>query len=142
MVVRTYEDLSIAEAAQQAGFSVLIEAAKKADLYDTLENAQNITVFAPDDNAFNAIEKFILEGLLKLENKEKLAEILKFHIVSSEMPSEAVKAVDEIEMLSGHSSCIVQKNGDLYICDAKITQPDIRTKNGIIHAIDKVLMPE
>lgn len=142
MVVKTYENLSIVEAAKQAGFDMLIKAADKAGLLDTLETAEDITIFAPDDEAFNALEKTVLEGLLQLENKDKLANILKYHIISSKMPSETVVSMDEIEMMNGQKVEIFKRNGDVLINESKVIQPDIQTKNGIIHSIDKILMPE
>ncbi len=142
MTIRTYENLNIAEAAKQAGFSILLEAIIKAGLAEALQSSENITVFAPDNDAFNELDKSLLENLLKPENKDKLVEILKYHVISGEMPSDAVVSLDEIEMMNGKTVEIFQRNGDVLINDARVIQPDIKTKNGIIHVIDKVLIPE
>ncbi len=142
MAVKTYENFNIIEAAKQAGFGMLLKAAEKAGLLDYLETAEDITIFAPDDEAFNAIEKTVLEGLMMVQNQDKLADILKYHIISSKMPSEAVESLDDIEMMNGQKVEIFKRNGDLLVNEAKIIQPDIHTKNAIIHSIDKVLMPE
>lgn len=141
-MITTYENLNILEAASQAGFDIFLKAAKEANLDGVLESADNITVFAPDDNAFNKLEKFLLESILKVENKEKLGEILKYHIISSTMTADAIESVDNIEMMNGKKTEIFKKNGTLMINDAEITEPDIKVKNGIIHKINKVLLPE
>lgn len=140
-MITEYENLTVTEAASKAGFNIFNKAIKEAKLDEFLESADFITIFAPDDEAFNKLEKFLLESLLKIENKEKLAEILKYHVVSSSMPAEAVESVDFIEMLNGKNAEIFKKNGSLMINDAEIKEPDIKIKNGVIHKINKVLMP-
>jgi len=141
-MITTYENLNILEAANQANFSIFLKAAKKAKLDGMLESADNITVFIPDDNAFNKLEKIFLEGLLKIGKENQLANILKYHIVSSNMPADAVQSVDSIEMMNGQKADIFRKNGTLMINDAEITEPDIKVKNGVIHKINKVLLPK
>jgi len=142
MAVKTYENVNIADAAKQAGFNMLLKAAEKAGLLDFLKTAEDITIFAPDDDAFNAIERTVLEGLMMVQNKDRLADILKYHVISSRMPSQAVESLDEIEMMNGQYVEIFKRNSDLLVNDARVIQPDIYTKNGVIHSIDKVLMPE
>lgn len=142
MVVKTYENLSVIEAARQAGFDMLVDAAEKAGLTEILETSQNITVFAPDDNAFNIIEKTVLGGMLKVENKDKLANILKNHVVSSSMTLDEITSLDEIQVMNGNMVSVNRRNSHVLLNDARIIQPDIQTKNGIIHSIDKVIMPD
>ena len=141
MVVKTYENFNIAEAAHQLGFKTLIDAAKKAGLYDLLVSGEDITVFAPDDDAFNLLQKGITASYIETHSGDKIAEILKYHIASSAMTSEYVESVDEIEMMNGQRAEIFKKDHTLLINDARIIQPDIKAKNGIIHSIDKVMMP-
>ncbi len=140
-MITTYENLNILQALPQAGLNILLKAVKEANLDSVIESADNITVFAPDDNAFNKLEGFISESLLKPENKEKLADILKYHLVSSAMPADAVESIDSIEMMNGKKADIFRQNCTLMINDARITGADIKVKNGIIHKINKVLLP-
>ncbi|OGI04889.1 MAG: hypothetical protein A2Y25_07730 [Candidatus Melainabacteria bacterium GWF2_37_15] len=142
MAVKTYENLNIAEAAYQSGFRTLIEAAKKAGLYDLLVSGQDITVFAPDDHAFNLIQTGVTGSFLKIESRERIADILKYHIVSHAMTSDQVVSVDDIEMMNGEMVEVFKRDHTILINNSRIIQPDIYAKNGIIHSIDKVLMPE
>lgn len=142
MTVTTYENLNLAQAANLAGFKTLLDAARKAGLYELLASGENITVFAPDDNAFNILQKSIAGGFLAMESKEHIADILKYHIVSSELNIDMVTSFDEIEMMNGETVEISMSDHIILVNDSRITQANIKTKNGIIHAIDKVLMPE
>ena len=142
MAVETYRDLNIIEAAKQAGkFKTLIAAINASGLKDTLTSG-TFTVFAPTDEAFENLPAGTIETLLKPENKDKLVKILKYHVVSGSKKSKDVINVDNIETVEGSELNIMRRDDDVMINDAKVVTADIYTKNGVIHVIDKVLMPE
>lgn len=142
MATKVYEKIEVTGALKEMGFDTLLKALKAADLMDALESAENITIFAPNNEAFEKLEKSVLQDLLKEENREKLSDILKYHVISSEIPSDTVVSFDSIEMMNGHDAEILKRNGSVLINDAEIIETDIKAKNGMIHVIDRVLMPE
>ena len=137
---------NIVETAAAAGqFNTLIAAAKAAGLVPALTGHTKITVFAPTDAAFAALPKGTVESLLKPENKDKLAGILLYHVVPGE-----VKAADipvgfsSVQTLrpSGDKNVITSHFGPNVRVDlAKVVTADIQTSNGVIHVIDKVMIP-
>ena len=142
MAVETYRDLNILEAAKKAEkFTTLIAAVNAAGLNETLASG-SFTVFAPTDDAFKNLPAGTLEMLLKPENKNKLVQILKYHVVSGSMKSQDVIKLDDIETVEGSKIEIMRRNDDVLINDAKVVMADIYTKNGVIHVIDKVLLPK
>ena len=142
MAVETYRDLNILEAAKKAEkFTTLIAAVNAAGLNETLASG-SFTVFAPTDDAFKNLPAGTLEMLLKPENKNKLVQILKYHVVSVSMKSQDVIKLDDIETVEGSKIEIMRRNDDVLINDAKVVMADIYTKNGVIHVIDKVLLPK
>ena len=132
-------------AASTGKFNTLIAAAKAAGLAGALSNTHDITVFAPTDAAFAKLPKGTVENLLKPENKHKLAAILKYHVVPARVPSSAAKVKSaEIGTLkkSGDTTIKVRKRfGKVFVDKAKVVKADIKASNGIIHVIDKVLLP-
>jgi len=142
MAVETYRELNILEAAKKAEkFTTLIAAINAAGLNETLASG-SFTVFAPTDDAFRNLPAGTLEMLLKPENKDKLVQILKYHVVSGSMKSQDVIKVDDIETVEGSKIEIMRRNDDVLINDAKVVMADVYTKNGVIHVIDKVLLPK
>jgi uncharacterized surface protein with fasciclin (FAS1) repeats len=132
---------NIVEAATAAGnFSTLIAAVKAAGLAETLAGPGPFTVFAPTDEAFKALPPGTLDGLLKPENKAKLADILKYHVVSGKANAAAVTGSKEWTSLEGSKLAVTNTNG-AKIQNVKISKPDIECSNGYIHVIDAVLMP-
>jgi len=112
-----------------------------AGLVTTLQGTGPFTVFAPTDAAFAALPPGLLDKLLLPANKEALKKILLFHVVSgSEIPSSKVAAGD-VKMASGDSAKIVVSGSTITIADAKITSVDVDASNGVIHVIDKVMVP-
>eukprot|EP00585_Thalassiosira_rotula_P013432 CAMPEP_0196130544 /NCGR_PEP_ID=MMETSP0910-20130528/879_1 /TAXON_ID=49265 /ORGANISM="Thalassiosira rotula, Strain GSO102" /LENGTH=343 /DNA_ID=CAMNT_0041389877 /DNA_START=66 /DNA_END=1097 /DNA_ORIENTATION=+ len=122
-------------------FSTLVAAVTAADLVQVLSGDGPFTLFAPTNDAFNALPEGTVTELLKDENKDKLIDILKYHVVSGNIPSSAVASGD-VPTLNGDSFTVeVMENGSVMIDDATVTMPDVIASNGIIHVIDKVLMP-
>lgn len=136
-------DKSIVDVAAGAGtFATLIAAAKAAGLAETLATGGPFTVFAPNDEAFAKLPKGTVEGLLKPENKEKLASILKLHVVAGRVDSIAAASVKEATSLSGGKLAIVASDGGLTVGGAKVVAADINASNGLIHVIDTVILPK
>ncbi|MEM8669090.1 MAG: fasciclin domain-containing protein [Planctomycetota bacterium] len=135
-------DKTIPELAIGAGkFKTLVAAAKAAGLVDALSGDGPLTVFAPTDDAFAKLPKGTVESLLKPENKSKLADILKYHVVSGRVYSEDALAAKAAKTLQGSSVSIGIKNGAARVNDAKLVATDVDASNGVIHIIDSVLIP-
>lgn len=135
-------DANIPAVADKAGaFKTLLAAAKAAGLVDALSGNKDLTVFAPTDEAFAKLPKGTVEGLLKPENKDKLAAILKYHVVEGRVYSEDAVAAKAAKTLQGDSVKISIKDGAAYVDGAKIITTDIDASNGVIHVIDSVILP-
>jgi len=139
----------IVETAVQAGtFKTLVAAVQAAGLVQTLKSPGPFTVFAPSDAAFAALPKGAVDGLLK--DIPKLSSILTYHVIPGR-----VSAADVMEMTKGKTAEVKTVQGQpvtlksqgilsksVYVNDAKVVKADIGTTNGVIHVIDKVIMPE
>ena len=130
---------SIAEVAVAGGFNTLVAALSAADLVETLSGEGTFTVFAPTDEAFAALPEGMLEGLLA--DTEALTQILLYHVVGDVVKAETVVTLDEAETLAGNKVSIEVVDGNVYVNDSKVTSTDIEASNGVIHVIDKVLVP-
>ncbi len=131
----------VAVATSAGSFTKLTAALKAADLVITLQGTGPFTVFAPTDAAFAALPPGLLDKLLLPQNKDVLKRILLFHVISgSEVPSSKVAAGD-VAMASGDTAKIVVSGSTITIADAKITAVDVDASNGVIHVIDKVMVP-
>lgn len=130
----------IVDAALAAGnFSTLSNALKAADLVGTLKGAGPFTVFAPTDEAFKKLPAGTVEGLLK--DKAKLAGILSYHVVPGKIMFKDVKSGDTATV-QGTTVRLGTSATGVTVGDAKVTKHDIETSNGVIHAIDTVVMPK
>ena len=128
-------------ATSDKNFSTLVKALKAGDLVDTLKGKGPFTVFAPTNAAFEKLPKGTLEDVMKPENKDKLQKILKRHVMKGRQMSSAVAKQSKISPMSG-SSLQVQAKGDrVRIGDATIRQADLEAENGVVHVIDRVLLP-
>ena len=137
------ERKSIVETAVGAGqFKTLAAALTAGGLVEALEGKGPFTVFAPTDAAFGKLPKGTLETLLKPENKATLVAILKHHVVSGSVPAKKVVALTAAATLNGQRVDVSTKKGTVMIDSAKVIQADIHCTNGVIHVIDKVLIPE
>ena len=130
---------SIAEVAVAGGFNTLVAALSAADLVETLSGDGAFTVFAPTDEAFAALPEGMLEGLLA--DTEALTQILLYHVVGDVVKAETVLTLDEAETLAGDKVSIEVVDGNVFVNDSKVTSTDIEASNGVIHVIDKVLVP-
>ena len=118
----------------------LAAAVTAAGLIPTLQGAGPFTVFAPTDAAFAAIQSDV-DKLLKPESKDKLAKILTYHVVSGKTMSSGLKVGQELTTVEGGKLQVMIKDGKVMIGNAHVTSADIEASNGVIHVIDKVLMP-
>ena len=129
----------IVDTAVAAGnFKTLVAALKAADLVPTLKGKGPFTVFAPTDEAFAKIPKADLDALLK--DKAKLKAVLTYHVVSGTVMSTDLKAGDVKTVQGGN--VMVGTMGGAMVNDAKVVAADVAADNGVIHAIDTVLMPK
>ena len=132
-------------AASTGKFNTLIAAAKAAGLAGALGHTKGITVFAPTDAAFAKLPKGTVEDLLKPENKHKLAAILKYHVVPGVVKSTDVsRKSTHVKTLksSGDTTIRVRKRfGKVKVDRARVVQADIAASNGVIHVINRVLLP-
>jgi len=133
---------TIPATAEKAGqFKTLLAAAKAAGLVDVLAGNNPLTVFAPTDDAFAKLPAGTIESLLKPENKDKLASILKFHVVPGRVFSNDVLSKKELKSVQGGTLTAAMKNDTATIEGATLIATDIDTTNGVIHIIDKVMLP-
>ena len=132
----------IVDTAVAAGqFKTLAAALQAAGLVDTLKGPGPFTVFAPTDAAFAALPAGTVESLLKPENREQLTAILTYHVVPGRYPASRVAGIDSAATVNGGTVDIKANGGTVTVDGAKVTKADITTTNGVIHVIDKVLMP-
>jgi uncharacterized surface protein with fasciclin (FAS1) repeats len=132
----------IVDTAVGAGqFKTLAAALKAADLVDTLKGPGPFTVFAPTDEAFAKLPAGTLENLLKPENKAKLTAILTYHVVPGAVKAEQVTKLDEAKTVNGAMVKVSTKGGNVTINEATVVKADIAASNGVIHIIDKVILP-
>jgi len=142
-MVSSAAEMDIVDTAVAAGsFKTLVAAAKAAGLVDTLKGKGPYTVFAPTDEAFAKLPTGTVENLLKPENKQKLADLLKYHVVAGKVMAEDVVKLTEAKTLQGQSAKVKVTGGNVMIDGAHVVKTDIGTTNGVIHVIDAVIMPK
>ena len=135
------EKKDIVDTAAAAGsFKTLVAAVKAAGLVDTLKGAGPFTVFAPTDEAFAKLPAGTVEELLKPENKQKLVDILTYHVVAGKVMAADVKTMD-VKTVQGASAALKVADGKVTIDKANVVKTDIEATNGVIHVIDAVIMP-
>ena len=127
-------------AAAAGSFSTLLAAAEAAGLVDTLKSEGPFTVFAPTDEAFAALPEGTVADLLKPENKETLTGILTYHVVAGSVMSTDLTDGMTPTTVQGGMITIDLSDG-VKVNDATVTAADIQASNGVIHVIDKVILP-
>lgn len=129
-------------AVENGNFKTLVAALKAAGLVETLQGAGSFTVFAPTDAAFAKLPAGTVEALLK--DKQKLASILTYHVVSGKvMAGDVVKSNGaKPATVNGQSLDITLKGGKVYVNGAQVVTADIVASNGVIHVIDTVVLPK
>jgi len=148
-------EMNIVETAvSNDSFSTLVAAVQAADLVDALSSDGPFTVFAPTNDAFNNLPDGTLSTLLQPENQETLQSILTYHVVAGQfMAEDVVQAINDnggqftVETLQGGELTLKLWEGNVYVKNtngnkAQIIITDVETSNGVIHAIDNVVLPE
>jgi uncharacterized surface protein with fasciclin (FAS1) repeats len=130
----------IVETAVSAGqFNTLVQAVQAAGLVETLKGDGPFTVFAPTDAAFAKLPAGTIESLLK--DKQKLAQILTYHVVPGKVTAAQVKPGD-VKTVQGQSLRVRADDGAVMVNNARVTKADIMASNGVIHVIDTVVLPK
>ncbi len=148
------EETIVGVAAGNKDFGTLVAAVKAAELVETLNSPGPFTVFAPTNAAFDKLPKGTVESLLKPEAKDKLTAILTYHVVAGEFNAAAVvEAIKKnngkfaVKTVQGGTLTASLKGKDVILTDeagntSKVIITDVKASNGIIHAIDSVVMPK
>ncbi len=132
----------VATAIGAGDFKTLVAAVKQAGLVETLQGDGPFTVFAPTDEAFAKLPEGTITSLLKPENKDKLKAILTYHVVPGKVLAKDVTKLTEAKTVQGSSAKIKVDADKVWVGDAQVVKTDIQCSNGVIHVIDKVLMPK
>jgi len=134
---------TIVDLASEAGnFTTLLSAAEAAGLVSTLTGKGPFTIFAPNDEAFEKLPKGTVRSLLKAQNKSRLQNILKSHVVQGRKMAKDVASMSSIEMMSGETLPVEKEGNVVHIGDAAIRRTNLEAKNGVVHVIDQVLVTE
>jgi uncharacterized surface protein with fasciclin (FAS1) repeats len=126
-------------ASSNPDFSTLVAAVDAAGLVETLSSDGPFTVFAPTNEAFEALPEGLLDALLLPENKDALTSILTYHVISGEVMAADVTA-GEVDTVEGSPITITTDDG-VKVDDANVIATDVDASNGVIHVIDSVLVP-
>lgn len=122
-------------------FGTLVAAVKAAGLVETLKSEGPFTVFAPTDEAFGQLPEGTVASLLKPENKAKLQAVLTYHVVPGRLSAAEIVQRDSLSTVGGADLRLQLNGGQVRVNDARVIQNDVRTTNGVIHVIDRVLLP-
>jgi uncharacterized surface protein with fasciclin (FAS1) repeats len=130
-------------ASSKEDFSTLVTAVSEAGLVEALQGDGPFTVFAPTNDAFAALPEGTVETLLMDENIDQLQAILKLHVVAGKIKSKDIaEGTTEVETLGGETIEVVNDGHSITVGGAEVIMADVYTSNGVIHAIDGVILPE
>lgn len=132
----------VENAAGSADHTTLVSAVQAAGLAETLSGTGPFTVFAPTNEAFNALPAGTVENLLKPEMKKDLTKILTYHVVSGKMMAADLKDGQKLKTVQGGDLLVSVKDGKVMINGANVTIADAVSSNGVTHVIDAVVMPK
>ncbi len=133
---------TIPAVAMKAGqFKTLLAALTVAELADVLGTEGPFTVFAPTDEAFAKLPKGTVEKLLKDENRKQLVHVLKYHVVAGKFSAKELVKVEKSKTLQGSTVIVNIAEGRVVINESKVLTSDVMADNGVIHIIDRVLLP-
>ncbi len=131
----------VATAVAADDFNTLVAAVKAAGLVETLQSPGPFTVFAPTDAAFAKLPEGTVENLLKPENRDQLRAVLTYHVVPGRVLAEDVVQLSSATTVQGSDVKIATSHGQVRVDKARVIKTDILCSNGVIHAIDGVLLP-
>ncbi|MCX8491565.1 MAG: fasciclin domain-containing protein [Cyclobacteriaceae bacterium] len=133
---------SIAETAVNTpNLSTLVAALTAGELVEVFKGTEAYTVFAPTNDAFAKVQSTV-DMLLKAENKSKLQNVLKYHVVTGTVKAADLKDGQELTTLQGEKIKVSLKDGKVYVGGAEVTNPDVAVNNGVVHMTNKVLVPK
>lgn len=135
-------DSNLVQTAKEAKFTTLARLIEAAGLTSTLSGDQPFTVFAPTDEAFAKLPPATLASLLQPQNKAQLVKILTFHVVPGRVYSDQALAAGNPATVEGGKLKIAETGGKVMVGTATVTKADIDARNGVIHVVDSVLMPQ
>jgi|GEM_PF-122373 len=136
----TAQEMDIVDTAVDAGsFDTLVMALQEANLTETLKGEGPYTVFAPTDEAFDALPNGTLEELL--QDPENLTAILTYHVVPGEYMASDIADMESLTTVQGEDINVTVENGSVMVDNANVTATDIEASNGVIHVIDSVMLP-
>ena len=144
--IETTADLNLAEltqaAAREGQFQTLTRAVEAAGLQDQLATPGPYTVFAPTDDAFDALPAGTLDNLLRPENKDQLAKLIAYHVIPGQVTSSQLTS-GEVNTIEGSPVTVDVDDATqaITVNDASVTQADIPASNGVVHVIDQVILP-
>jgi uncharacterized surface protein with fasciclin (FAS1) repeats len=121
-------------------FSTLVTAVKAAGLAETLSGKGPFTLFAPTNEAFAALPKGTVEKLLKPENRDALKKVLTYHVVAGDLMAKDLRS-GKVATVEGGSVAVKVQGQTVSVNSASVVKADIDAKNGVVHVIDKVLLP-
>jgi uncharacterized surface protein with fasciclin (FAS1) repeats len=127
-------------AAGNSSFTTLVQAVQAAGLADTLSGNGPFTVFAPTNEAFAALPKGTLEKLLRPENRGTLRKVLTYHVVSGDVKSTNLRS-GKVNTVEGSPVAVQVRSRGITVNNARVINADIDASNGVIHAIDRVILP-
>lgn len=135
-------DTVVDVASGDESFSTLVQAIEAAGLTETLAAEGPYTVFAPTNEAFEALPEGTLDQLLMPENQDLLTQVLTYHVVPAEVASADITA-GPVETVAGSEVTLAvdEATGGVMVNEAMVVTPDVQASNGVIHAIDQVLLP-
>ncbi len=140
--VKTTEMTVVEIAAGNEDFSTLVAAVQAAGLVETLSGEGPFTVFAPTNEAFAKLPEGTVESLLLPENKDTLIAILTYHVVAGNVMAKDVVKLESAKTVQGGDVTVTVKEGTVMIDSATVIKADIKAKNGVIHVIDTVILPQ
>ncbi|MEO0381935.1 MAG: fasciclin domain-containing protein [Pseudomonadota bacterium] len=145
MIATGAQASNVVETASEAGiFNTLLAAATAAGLADALATTDNITVFAPTDEAFAALPAGTVDSLLLEENRDQLVAILTYHVLPRELRSTDLpgRTIPVRTLNTADTLRVTKSHGSVTVDGANVVSADIHADNGVIHVIDSVLIPD
>lgn len=138
----TASNQTIADVAMTTGMhNTLVTALKAAGLADMMMQPGEYTVFAPTDAAFAKLPAGTVDNLLRPENRDQLRALLQYHVVPGRVTAAQVMKMDNARSVSGQNLKVAMMGEQVMIGNAHVVKADVMANNGIVHAIDTVLMP-
>ena len=124
----------------EKNMTILKKSVSASGLDNVLSGAGPFTVFAPNDLAFEKLEKGVLDNLMKPENKAKLADVLNYHVIAGKVQFKDLKDGEKLKTLNGKELHVHVKDGHVRIEGAEILTHDLSSSNGVIHSLDTVMI--